>query len=146
MKTEQPLEGMLVLVSPKLLNDPARQTGSIGTVIQAAPENDDFVVGFKGGASGLYSSGVLLVLKSHDQIYKDVLNSTRELRPFELKALMRMTMLLESGGIERSKEALEIAGLNAELLKRSTVPLKSKLGIEVQHQQERVSENYSRGR
>ncbi|HKG07281.1 MAG TPA: hypothetical protein VKB19_12515 [Pedobacter sp.] len=136
MNDEQSLEGMVVLISPKLLNDPARQRGAVGTVVQAVPAQDDFVVRFKGGVSGLYSSGALLVLKSHEQIYKDVLNSTKELMPFELKALMRMTMLLQSGSKEQMIEAMEIAGLNAELLKRSTEPLSSRIGISAQYQQE----------
>lgn len=130
------LTGSVVLVHPELENDPAMRQGLAGTVASADLAKDEIYVGFGSGLVGQYSAGALLALKSHHEIYKDLLTHVQELDPQDFKAMLRISMLLESGSPKQQAEAMELAMTSYQTLARSTVPLAEKLNLVREESQE----------
>ncbi len=121
------LTGTVVLVHPELMNDPVNRQGHVGIVATADLGQDEVFVGFGKGPLGLYSVDALLVLKPHNEIYKDLLNHVQELDAQDFKAMLRISMLLEAGSPKQIKDALELAMTSYQTLSHSTIPLQDKL-------------------
>lgn len=123
------LTGTVVLVHPELTNDPVKRQGQVGMVASADLGQDEIYVGFGNGPIGLYSADALLVLKPHHEIYKDLLTHVQELAPQDYKAMLRISMLLESGSPKQLNDATELAMSSYQTLSRSTVTLQDKLKL-----------------
>lgn len=79
------LTGTVVLVHPELMNDPVNRQGQVGIVASADIANDEVFVAFGKGPLGLYSADALLVPKSHNEVYKHLLNHVQEFDPQDFR-------------------------------------------------------------
>lgn len=134
------LTGTMVLVHPELTTDPAKRQGQIGMITSADLNNDIIRVGFGNAPVALYSTDALLVLKPHNDLYKDLLTDVKQMEVQDFKTLLRVSMILENGSPNQLKQALEMVMANEQTLKYGTVSLQDKLAlvmekeIEVQQQ------------
>ena len=98
-----------VIINPDLRADPLHMQGKIGHIATANLEKDDFFVDFDTGLTGLYSANALLVLRSHYQVYKELMTRSQRLEKNEFKDLMRVSLLLQSGRQEhQALDALKL--------------------------------------
>jgi len=123
------LVGNMVMVHPNLATDPANRQGQIGIITSSDLKKDEVYVGFGTNALGLYSTDALLVLKPHNEIYKDLLLNVKNMPTPDFKTLMEITINQEKGFVNAYRDALELASTNDNVLARSTVSLQEKLGI-----------------
>ena len=134
------LTGTLVLVHPELTTDPAKRQGQIGMITSADLNNDVIRVGFGNTPVALYATDALLVLRPHNDLYRDLLTDVKQMEVQDFKTLLRVSMLLENGSPNQLKEALEMVMANKQTLEYGTVSLQDKMAlvmekeIEVQQQ------------
>jgi len=147
VNTDEDLTGTLVLVHPDLKDDPVQKQGQTGMLLYADTEKDDIYVAFGKGEQALYSSDALLVLKTPQEIYQELMTNTRDLAVNDMKALYRIGMLLDNHTSEGAKAAMKLAAENPGIHNRAMVTLQEKLGIEAGiHQLQERSLQQSRGR
>ncbi|MEJ5993233.1 hypothetical protein WG904_02290 [Pedobacter sp. Du54] len=132
------LTGNLVMVHPKLENDPVNRQAQVGIVTSADLAKDEVYVGFGNSPVGLYSTNALLVLKPHNDLYQDILTNIKNMDTPDFKTLMEITILQEKGSVNSLRDAMELAATNERTLAYSTVSLQDKLGLvrEESHQQQ----------
>ncbi|TCC94986.1 hypothetical protein [Pedobacter hiemivivus] len=134
------LTGTLVLVHPELTTDPAKRQGQIGMITSADLNNNVIRVGFGNTPVALYATEALLVLRPHNDLYRDLLTDVKQMEVQDFKTLLRVSMLLENGSPNQLKEALEMVIANKQTLEYGTVSLQDKMAlvmekeIEVQQQ------------
>lgn len=134
------LTGTLVLVHPELTTDPAKRQGQIGMITSADLNNDVIRVGFGNTPVALYATDALLVLRPHNDLYRDLLTDVKQMEVQDFKTLLRVSMLLENGSPNQLKEALGMVMANKQTLEYGTVSLQDKMAlvmekeIEVQQQ------------
>lgn len=132
------LTGNLVMVHPKLENDPVNRQAQVGIITSADLAKDEVYVGFGNSSLGLYSSNALLVLKPHNDLYQDILTNIKNMDTPNFKTLMEITILQEKGSVNSLRDAMELAATNERTLAYSTVSLQDKFGLvrEESHQQQ----------
>ncbi len=132
------LTGNLVMVHPKLENDPVNRQAQVGIITSADLAKDEVYVGFGNSPLGLYSTNALLVLKPHNDLYQDILTNIKNMDTPDFKTLMEITILQEKGSVNSLRDAMELAATNERTLAYSTVSLQDKLGLvrEESHQQQ----------
>ena len=119
-----------VIINPDLRADPLHMQGKIGHIATANLEKDDFFVDFDTGLTGLYSANALLVLRSHHQVYKELMTRSQRLEKNEFKDLMRVSLLLQSGGHgHQALDALKLVLSSPKLLALATQPLHEQLPV-----------------
>ena len=123
------LTGHLVMVHPNLTNDPVSQQGEIGIITSANLEKDEVYVGFGTNKLGLYSTDALLVLKPHQELYRDLLTQVKNLETPDFKTLMEISLLQQKSSVSHLRDAMELASTNEKTLAFSTVSLQDKLGL-----------------
>ncbi|UOE52590.1 hypothetical protein MTO98_16050 [Mucilaginibacter sp. SMC90] len=127
--TEQELINMNVLVHPLLLNDPAKRSGQIGTIIDADIRRDDFTVLFDDNRTALYSSSALIIPKSADRIYDHAVKHEASIS-YELRQVLAdYANHIEYYGAEAQKGSLRLVQANDSLMEFLTDPLKDMLEI-----------------
>jgi len=136
------LTGNLVMVHPKLVDDPVQRQGQIGIITSADLDNDEVYVGFGNSQLGLYSANALLVLKSHNQLYNDILTNIQKLDMPDFKTLMNITLLQEKNAVNYTREAMQLATTNARTLAYGTISLQEKL---VLGKEQSLDQQYSSG-
>ncbi|MBL4675543.1 MAG: hypothetical protein JKY70_04960 [Mucilaginibacter sp.] len=147
MENKEDLTGILVLVNPALKDDPVSKQGQTGLLLYLDPEKDDAYVAFGKGEQALYSSDALLVFKTPQEIYQELMTHTRELPVADMKALYRIGMLLDDHTSEGIKEAMKIAAENPAIQDRALTTLQEKLGLDVEiRQAQSHTVQQSRGR
>jgi hypothetical protein len=132
------LTGNLVMVHPKLENDPVNRQAQVGIITSADLGKDEVYVGFGNSPLGLYSTNALLVLKPHNDLYQDILTNIKNMDTPDFKTLMEITILQEKSSVNSLRDAMELAATNERTLAYSTVSLQDKLGLvrEESHQQQ----------
>jgi len=132
------LTGNLVMVHPKLENDPVNRQAQVGIITSADLAKDEVYVGFGNSPLGLYSTNALLVLKPHNDLYQDILTNIKNMDTPDFKTLMEITILQEKASVNSLRDAMELAATNERTLAYSTVSLQDKLGLvrEESHQQQ----------
>ena len=139
------LTGNLVMVHPKLENDPVQRQGQVGIITSADLAKDEVYVGFGNSPLGLYSTDALLVLKPHNELYTDILTHIKEMDTPDFKTLMEITLLQEKSSVNYLRDAMELAATNERTLAYSTVSLQDKLGLVRQEdQQQQLTAGLSR--
>jgi hypothetical protein len=128
MNPNDELTGTQVLVHPELPDDPMQQQGRLGIITFTDLSSDEIFVSF-GKEQGLYSSDALLVFRKPDDIYRDLLNHTREIDTKDIKDLYRIGMLLDSGRAPDQKAAMEMAAGNPAIHSYTFMTLQEKLGL-----------------
>lgn len=123
------LTGTWVLVHPELTTDPAKRQGQIGIITSSDLNKDEVRVGFGNTPVALYSTDALLVIKPHNELYRDLLTNVKEMEAQDFKTLLRISMILENGSPPQLKDALEMALSSQKTLKFGTVSLQDKLGL-----------------
>jgi len=123
------LTGNLVMVHPKLSDDPVQRQGQVGIITSADLIKDEIYVGFGNSPLCLYSTDALLVLKPHHELYKDILTHIKEMDTPDFKTLMEITLLQEKSSVNYLRDAMELAATNERTLAYSTVSLQDKLGL-----------------
>ena len=123
------LTGNLVMVHPKLENDPVNRQAQVGIITSADLSKDEVYVGFGNSPLGLYSTDALLVLKPHNELYSDILTHIKEMDTPDFKTLMEITLLQEKSSVNYLRDAMEMAATNERTLAYSTVSLQDKLGL-----------------
>lgn len=123
------LTGNLVMVHPKLENDPVNRQAQVGIITSADLVKDEVYVGFGNSPLGLYSTDALLVLKPHNELYNDILNHIKDMDTPDFKTLMEITMLQEKSSVNYLRDAMELAATNERTLAYSTISLQDKLGL-----------------
>jgi hypothetical protein len=123
------LTGDLVMVHPKLENDPVNRQAQVGIITSADLAKDEVYVGFGNSPLGLYSTDALLVLKPHNELYNDILTHIKEMDTPDFKTLMEITLLQEKSSVNYLRDAMELAATNERTLAYSTVSLQDKLGL-----------------
>lgn len=123
------LIGTAVLVHRELTKDPVGRQGQVGMIISADVAKDEVFVGFGNNKPGLYSSDALLVLKPHQDLFKDLMANTRDLDQRDFKALLRISMLVEDGSNRSQRYALMLAMTSEQVLNYSTQSLEDKLEL-----------------
>lgn len=123
------LTGNLVMVHPKLENDPVNRQAQVGIITSADLAKDKVYVGFGNSPLGLYSTNALLVLKPHNELYADILTHIKEMDTPDFKTLMEITLLQEKSSVNYLRDAMELAATNERTLAFSTVSLQDKLGL-----------------
>jgi hypothetical protein len=129
MNVPDELTGSLVLVHPDLQHDTAGRQGHIGMIIGSNLERDEISLSFGKGEQALYSSDALLVLKTPENIYGDLLSNNKGLDPADFKALFRISLLQQYGDTKSFRTAIELAMKNDILRSHSMISLQDKLGI-----------------
>ena len=132
------LTGNLVMVHPKLENDPVKRQAQVGIITSADLTKDEVYVGFGNSPLGLYSTNALLVLKPHNDLYQDILTNIKNMDTPDFKTLMEITILQEKSSVNSLRDAMELAATNERILAYSTVSLQDRLGLvrEESHQQQ----------
>lgn len=132
------LTGNLVMVHPKLENDPVNHQAQVGIITSADLAKDEVYVGFGNSPLGLYSTNALLVLKPHNDLYQDILTNIKKMDTPDFKTLMEITILQEKSSVNSLRDAMELAATNERTLAFSTVSLQDKLGLvrEESHKQQ----------
>lgn len=135
------LTGNLVMVHPKLENDPVQRQGQVGIITSADLAKDEIYVGFGNSPLGLYSTNALLVLKPHNELYQDILTHIKDMDTPDFKTLMEITLLQEKNSVNYLRDAMELATTNDRTLAYSTISLHDKLGLvrEENQQQEHTA-------
>ena len=123
------LTGNLVMVHPKLTNDPVQRQGQLGVITSADLAKDEIYVGFGSSPLGLYSYDALLVLKPNNELYEDILTHIKEMNTPDFKTLMEITLLQEKNSVDYLREAMELAATNERTLEYSTVTLQNSLRL-----------------
>ncbi|MDT4861204.1 hypothetical protein FQZ97_958000 [compost metagenome] len=131
------LTGNLVMVHPKLENDPVNRQAQVGIITSADLAKDEVYVGFGNSPLGLYSTDALLVLKPHNELYSDILTHIKEMDIPDFKTLMEITLLQEKSSVNYLRDAMELAASNDRTLAYSTVSLQDKLGLVREENRER---------
>ncbi len=123
------LTGNLVMVHPKLENDPVNRQAQVGIITSADLTKDEVYVGFGNSPLDLYSTNALLVLKPHNDLYQDILTNIKEMDTPDFKTLMEITILQEKSSVNHLRDAMELATTNERTLAYSTISLQDKLGL-----------------
>src|SRR6185437_8783453 len=95
MQTSDELIGTLVLVHPKLSNDPAVKTGQVGIITGADLPNDNIFVGFGRSGQGVYGSDALLLLKPAEQLKELLQQHKPDLNANDYGTLYQIALLKE---------------------------------------------------
>ncbi|WGQ08991.1 hypothetical protein QG516_20985 [Pedobacter gandavensis] len=123
------LTGTWVLVHPELTTDPGKHQGQIGIITSSDLKKDEVRVGFGNTPVALYSADALLVIKPHNELYRDLLTNVKEMEDQDFKTLLRISMILQNGSPRQLKDALEMVLSSENTLKFGTVSLQDKLGL-----------------
>lgn len=147
MNEEEELTGTLVLVRPEVKNDPIGRQGKAGMIMYADLEQDDIYVTFGNDLRGRYESKSLLVFKTPNEIYKELIGNTKDIPIPEMKDLYRIGMLLDTGLSKDAKEAMKLAEANPAIHERAMMTLQEQLGEDLDMGQSQSQEHsQSRGR
>lgn len=123
------LIGKPVLVHPRLTTDPADRQGHPGTVSHVSYDNGVIEVSFADDQRSLYATDALLVLKPHNELYRDLMESVRDMDAQDFKTLLRISMILENGTPRQQHEALGMALSSEQVLRFATMPLSARLEL-----------------
>ncbi|RDC54343.1 hypothetical protein DU508_21720 [Pedobacter chinensis] len=124
------LLGMPVMVHPQLTQDPVLMRGQVGTVIGADLHSDTIVVAFGNKGAGSYHSDALLVLKPHNELYKDLLEKVKQLKIADFKSLLRLSMHQSTGSPRQIMEAMAALKDSPQALDFATRPLPEMLEMD----------------
>jgi hypothetical protein len=139
------LTGNLVMVHPKLENDPVNRQAQVGIITSADLAKDEVYVGFGNSPLGLYSTDALLVLKPCNELYSDILTHVKEMDTPDFKTLMEITLLQEKSSVNYLRDAMGLAATNERTLAYSTVSLQDKLGlVRGENREEQITASLSR--
>ena len=107
------LKGTMVLVHPKLDDDPAGNQNKIGLIIDYNLAEDDFFVDVNnGGPPALYAANALLILKKPDEIYLALGKNLECLSASDATDIHNTALLLQYGVTNISQSALKIVQQN----------------------------------
>lgn len=125
------------MVHPQLTQDPSMMRGQAGTVIGADLHSDTIVVAFGNNGAGSYHSDALLVLKPHNELYKDLLEKVKQLEVADFKSLLRLSMYQSTGSSRQIVEVLATLKDSPQALDFATRPLSEMLELKygADHQQ-----------
>lgn len=137
MKTNEKLNGTLVLVHPQLENDLAGRQGKVAVVNYDRQQSNEVYVGFTDGAEAIYRPEQLLKLKSYEEIRQDLADNGPAMKPDDFGALYKIMMLQERGTAQANWSSLEIARDNPGILDRALEPARQEQGLDLQHGVER---------
>ena len=119
------LSGAIVLVNPKLQNDPSNRQGQVGVIEFSDLKADEMYVGFDAESPySLYSMDALLILKPLPQIQQDLSNSSMltNLDHIDRLVLKRVENLLLDGGSR--DDLIEVVKTNNAAIQLTTMSLK----------------------
>lgn len=124
------LAGEMVLVHPNFDHDPANRQGQIGIITHIDIKKDEVLVGFGDQPLALYSADALLVLKPHNKLYKDILETGKHtLDKNEFGTALRINLLQESGSVAKLREAVEMSMTSPRVLEMSTKSLQDTISL-----------------
>jgi len=123
------LIGKPVVVHPMLNKDPADRQGHQGTISHVSYDREVIEVSFADASRSLYATDALLVLKPHNELYRDMMGALRQMEAQDFKTLLRISMILENGTPRQQHDALAMAMANEQTLRFATVPLSSRLEL-----------------
>lgn len=118
---------MPVMVHPQLTHDPSMMRGHTGTVIGADLDTDIILVAFGNKGAGRYHSDALLVLKPHNELYKELLEKVKELKVADFKSLLKLSMHQSTGSPRQIVEAMSALKDSPQALDFATRPLSQML-------------------
>ena len=138
MNSSDELTGTLVLVHPKLTNDPAGKSGQVGIITGADLANDDIFVGFGRSGQGVYGSDALLTLKPAEQLKELLQRHQLQLSIPDYKALFQISLLQEfRQSTANIKTAMSLALQNETIMGHSMQSLEDRLGLRRQQSMQR---------
>jgi hypothetical protein len=118
-----------VIVHPHLTSDPADRQGHLGTISHVSYDNEVIEVSFADGQKSLYATDALLVLKTHSELFRELMTHVQQTDPQDFKTLLRISMILENGTPRQQHEALGMALVNEKVLRFATTSLASRLEL-----------------
>lgn len=121
------LTDTLVLVHPELTTDPAQRQGQVGTINSIDLPRDEVYVSFGSAPLALYATDALLVLKPHQDLYRDLMDALPQMETHDFKTLLRISMILENGSPRQLRNALEMVTDNDQTMKHATISLQDKI-------------------
>lgn len=124
------LLGMPVMVHPQLTQDPFKMRGQAGTVIGADLHSDTIFVAFGDKGAGRYQSDALLVLKPHNELYKELLVKVKQLEVADFKNLLRLSMYQSTGSPRQVMESMATLKDSPQALEFATRPLSEMLVLD----------------
>lgn len=111
------------MVHPRLTQDPSSMRGVVGTISAADLAGDTILVAFGDKGAGRYQSDALLALKSHQELYQDLLENVKQLEVGDFKNLLRLSMYQDSGSPRLVREAFQALSSSEAALEFATRPL-----------------------
>jgi hypothetical protein len=129
MDEHNELLGTVVLVHPRLSNDPAGRKNQIGIITSAELEQDDITVSFNEKEQALFSSDALLVLRDVDDIKVDALNDFTLLPFYDYGDIMDIIMLAGSPHTENRRAAVELSRGNPAAMEYTMNSLNNELAL-----------------
>lgn len=121
------LKGTQVLVHPELTTDPAQRQGQIGTISSIDLGRDEVYVSFGSAPLALYATDALLVLKPHQDLYRDLMDALPQMETHDFKTLLRISMTLENGSPRQLLNALEMVADNDQIMKYAAISLQERI-------------------
>jgi len=128
MNPSEEMKGTLALVH-EMTDDPANRQGQIGMITDIDLEQDDVFVSFEKGNQAKYSMAALLVLRNHQDVYRDMMSNTMKMDSQDFKQLFRLNLLQTSSSRSDVRSAIEIAQGNEKIRAYSMSSLQDKLGV-----------------
>ncbi|WPU99110.1 hypothetical protein SNE26_24155 [Mucilaginibacter sp. cycad4] len=107
MKNET-ITGSLVLVNPKVSNDPAGKQGQVGVLTYARAVDENYVK-FPNGAESVYGQKDLMMLKEKEEILQELNKNGLSMPLPDFKAMYKIMMRQDMGTPSDLFSALEIA-------------------------------------
>jgi len=128
MNNQDELTGTLVLVHPKLKNDPANKKNKVGMIESFDLENDTFLVGFGNQAKAVFTMDALLVLRDPEEIQADLDDDATLLPFYDYNDIAEVLLFAGLPEKEYRRAAIELAQKKCpEVLEYTVMPLKDKL-------------------
>jgi|GEM_PF-652742 len=133
------LNGEMVIVHPKLINDPAHSQGNIGILTKIDIPQDEVHVRFANGVAGIYSSDALLTMKDPTQFYRDIVSQGSNLSVQDQKTVLRANMFQGSGTVKAMMDAMDMIRSSEDTLTFSTITLQEKIAVALKQDQEKTT-------
>jgi hypothetical protein len=133
MEKNNELLGRVVLVHPRLSNDPDGRKNHIGIITAAVLEHDDITVSFNENEQSLFSTDALLVLRNVDDIEADALDDFTLLPFYDYGDIMEIMMLAGSPHTANQRAAVELSRGNPVAMEYTMHPLHDELALKLDH-------------
>lgn len=129
MNKHDELAGLLVLVHPNLVYDPADKRNHIGIIASAEPEKNNVMVTFGKDGQALFSTDALLVLKNPNEIHFEAVKDATKMDVRDFKQTLEVSLLASSPLIKDRRLAVEMSRDNPNIHQYSMATLEDELGI-----------------